>query len=108
MRARLRVAVALALLALQGAVALSPLAESVHTDRPQVHVEQRGATHPFAHNEATCALCAVRSMHAAVQARAFGDAMAPRHEGAIVLVTRDVPSLDDGPTNLSRAPPLAG
>ena len=52
-----------ALFALQGAITLSPLLEPNEKGRMPVHVEQQGATHRYQHNEATCAVCAVRSLH---------------------------------------------
>jgi hypothetical protein len=53
------------LFALQGAVALSPLIESSEKGRMGAHAEDRGAQHKYQHDESTCAVCAVRSLHAA-------------------------------------------
>jgi hypothetical protein len=51
-----------ALIALEMAIVVSPLLEPHHT-APETHVEQSGATHHFVvHNEATCAICTLRSM----------------------------------------------
>jgi hypothetical protein len=107
-RLGIRRVVALALFALQGAVALSPVVERGQSERPQTHVEERGAVHPFAHNDATCALCSVRSMHAAVAARPSGLVAAPRQHGLMTLVALVAPTPDGGPSNLSRAPPSFG
>jgi hypothetical protein len=57
---------ALALLfALQGAITLSPLIEPSEKGRMGAHAEERGARHKYQHDESTCAVCAVRSLHAA-------------------------------------------
>jgi len=103
----LRRAVALALFALQGAVALSPLADAAHTDRPQ-HAEESGAAHRYAHDESTCALCAVQSLHAAVPPRECACAVAPQHQGVASRTALGAAAPDGGPSNLSRAPPQAG
>jgi hypothetical protein len=104
----IRRVVALALFALQGAVALSPAVERGQTERPQTHVEERGAVHPFAHDDATCALCSVRSMHAAVPARPSGVVSPPGLQRLLTLVALVAPAPDGGPSNLSRAPPSVG
>jgi hypothetical protein len=105
-RERFRRVAALALFALQGAVALSPMVDPVQANRPQTHVEERGAVHPYAHDEAKCALCAARSMHAAVPARSYSIPASTGQQGAQLLVSLSAPTPDAGPTNLSRAPPL--
>ena len=102
-----RRAVALALFALQGLVALSPLAERGLTERPHTHVEERGAIHPFAHDDSSCALCSVRSMHSAVASRTNQIVAAPGREGLRTFLALAAPSPAGGRTNLSRAPPAA-
>ncbi|MGH7656154.1 MAG: hypothetical protein ACREN6_15995, partial [Gemmatimonadaceae bacterium] len=57
-----RIALA-ALFALQGAIALAPLAETTEKGRLGAHAEPKGAQHKYQHDEATCAVCAVRSLH---------------------------------------------
>lgn len=94
------------LLAFQGAWALAPLIES-HNDRLDVvHVESTHPKHPYIHNEATCAVCAVRSLYAAAP---------PRPAPVLHLSARNpvdrfdaavAPRPDQHSTNLSRAPPL--
>lgn len=99
--------VALALFALQGAMALSPIAESVHTNRAHMHIEAPGTRHPYEHDESTCALCFVQSLHAAVPQRPGRLAPTPIWPGSIAFVARVAPAPDVAPTNLSRAPPLS-
>ncbi len=53
------------LVALQGAITLSPLIEPSEKGRMGAHAEERGAQHKYQHDETTCAVCAVRSLHAA-------------------------------------------
>src|SRR5579871_6550552 len=57
-----RVALA-ALFALQGAIALAPLLEPSEKGRLGAHAESQGAQHKYQHDESTCAVCSVRSMH---------------------------------------------
>ena len=51
------------LLALQGAIAVSPLLEPTEKGRLGAHAEEQGAQHKYQHDETTCAVCAVRSLH---------------------------------------------
>ena len=53
------------LFALQGAITLAPLLEVTERGRHGAHAEERGAQHKYQHDEATCAVCAVRSLHSA-------------------------------------------
>jgi len=48
---------------LQGAITLSPLLEPNEKGRMGAHAEEKGAQHKYQHDEATCAVCAVRSLH---------------------------------------------
>ena len=61
----LRRSVAAALLLLQAAVAISPIAEPPAQRPMGAHMEGQGARHIGLHNETTCLTCAVRAMHAA-------------------------------------------
>jgi hypothetical protein len=54
-----------ALFALQGAITFAPLLEVSERGRLGAHAEERGAQHKYQHDEATCAVCAVRSLHSA-------------------------------------------
>jgi hypothetical protein len=105
-RQLLRRTVALALFALQGAVALSPFAESAHAGRAQTHIEERGARHPYQHDGSTCVLCLVRSLHAAVPSRPWNGATGLGWQRAASFVALAAPVPDVEPTNLSRAPPV--
>jgi hypothetical protein len=95
----------LALIAVQGAIALSPLVERRGEVRLGAHAEQDGARHVQAHNESTCALCMARaqtSMPAqgvpqGIQAQLQVVAAPEVFAGPPRAVPRD---------NLSRAPPL--
>jgi hypothetical protein len=57
--------IALAVLfALQGAITLAPLLEQSEKGRMGAHAEERGAQHKYQHDDRTCAVCSVRSLHA--------------------------------------------
>ena len=53
------------LFVLQAAITLAPLLEVSERGRLGAHAEERGARHKYQHDEATCAVCAVRSLHSA-------------------------------------------
>ena len=98
----------LGLLGLQVAVAASPLLESNHRSLV-THIEQDGTTHRFvAHDEATCAACAIRLIHAAAAPQTpLAVLIASAHfVPARRIVAAPRRSLD--PTNPSRAPPTVG
>jgi hypothetical protein len=99
---------ALALVALQGAIALSPMWESHREVRLDTHAEQDGTRDVGLHNEATCIVCAVRTLHAAASAGTFDFVTAPRMLVVASVTLRAVPSRHPARTNLSRAPPLSG
>ncbi|MFI5233055.1 MAG: hypothetical protein ACHQSE_11165 [Gemmatimonadales bacterium] len=98
-----RVALA-ALFALQGAIALAPLAEPSEKGRMGAHVEQQGARHQYQHDETTCVVCAVRSLHC-TPAHACAPIVVDQQEAVAVLDAPVAPSLRVGPTALPRAPP---
>ena len=94
----------LALLALQGAVALSPLVEGRSEQRLGAHAEQDGARHLNLHNEDTCALCSARAQ------TAMPAEPAPAIAGAALKVvaameTYAAPAREQAHHNRSRAPP---
>jgi hypothetical protein len=99
-----RRSLALLMLVLQVGIAIAPLAER-DGRRTVTHAEQRGTRHTRAHNEETCALCAVRSLQAHIvrahPAPTFRD-VPRRLEIAYVGV---VTSRDPPTVNGSRAPP---
>jgi hypothetical protein len=97
----------LALIALEMAVAISPLLEPHHV-APETHIEQSGATHHFlVHNDSTCPVCALRSMGqlpsrvSVVIATAAPSYLATQLEYGI-LRSRDEAA------HAPRAPPIAG
>ena|ERR1017187_10600632 len=99
---------ALALLALQGGIALSPFWEKSSEGRLAAHTEQDGTRHVGLHNEDTCIVCATRTMHAASTARTIEIVFAPRMLIVASVAPRAIPPHEPARTNLSRAPPLSG
>ncbi len=93
-----------ALFALQGAITLSPLLEPNEKGRMPVHVEQQGATHRYQHNEATCAICAVRSLHSS-PAQTCPAIACDRQQTVAALDAPVTPAFRVDPTALPRAPP---
>jgi hypothetical protein len=59
---------AIVLLALQAGIAFAPLAEPAGAATVVAHVDEQGTNHHFAHNEATCAICSLRTLVADVPA----------------------------------------
>jgi hypothetical protein len=98
-----RVALA-ALFALQGAIALAPLAEPTEKGRLGAHAEQQGAQHQYQHDEATCAVCSVRSLHCS-PAHNCPPIVGEHQETVASHDTPLAPALRVGPTALPRAPP---
>jgi hypothetical protein len=92
------------LLALQGAITLSPLIEPSEKGRMGAHAEERGAQHKYQHDETTCAVCAVRSLHAAAT-QSSPQIVAERVQTAAALDAPVAPTLRVDPTVLPRAPP---
>ena len=96
---------ALVLLVTQVGVATSLVFEAQAETRLSAHAEQDGARHAGLHNESTCVVCAVRSMHAATPQHAapatVGQVLA--RPAALTLVT--APQRDGPGSNPSRAPP---
>ncbi len=99
---------ALALLALQGAIAASPLWEPKLEAPLRAHVEREAARHPGTHNDATCGICAIRLMSASLPIRVV-HAGASRAQLQHAATEASAPAARDAaPANLSRAPPLPG
>jgi hypothetical protein len=92
------------LFALQGAITLSPLIEPSEKGRMGAHAEERGARHKYQHDEATCAVCAVRSLHAAATQTA-APIIGERVQTAAALDTPVAPTRRADATVLPRAPP---
>ena len=103
-RRRLLRCASLAVLAMQWAVALSPLAEPHSEGRMSAHAEQDGTRHVNLHNEATCVLCSARAQSS--MPAALADTLASTRPRVVAArVTHAALSRDDAPTNRSRAPP---
>ena len=100
---RRRIAFAV-LLALQGAITVSPLLDPGEKGRIGAHAEERGAQHKYQHDETTCAVCAVRSLHAS-PARSCAPIVCDRHESFAARETPLAPVRRVVPTTLPRAPP---
>ena len=98
----------LALVALQVCVAALPLTEA-HRGSLVTHAEPDGAAHKFAvHDDANCAACSVRSLHAAPAVLSRLRPESPRHFGTPVQHMSVVRSWTGDPANPSRAPPAIG
>jgi hypothetical protein len=99
---------ALALLfALQGAITLSPLLEAGEKGRLGAHAEQQGATHKYQHDEATCAVCAVRALHSS-PAQGAAPIAWERQQSLAAPDVHLAPAGVVDPTTLARAPPTPG
>jgi hypothetical protein len=94
------------LFALQGAIALSPLLEAGEKGRMGSHAEQQGATHRYQHDEATCAVCKVRSLHSS-PAQSCPAIASERHQTVAALGAPAVPTRRVDLSGLPRAPPRA-
>ncbi len=92
------------LFALQGAITLSPLIEPSEKGRMGAHAEDRGAQHKYQHDETTCAVCAVRSLHAAL-AQSSPPIIGERVHTAAALAAPVAPVRRTDATVLPRAPP---
>lgn len=93
-----------ALFALQGAIALAPLAEPSEKGRLGAHAESQGAQHQYQHDESTCVVCSVRSMHC-TPAHSCPPVVDERQHSVAVAETPFAPALGVDATALPRAPP---
>ncbi len=93
-----------ALFALQGAITVSPLLEPTEKGRLGAHAEEQGAQHKYQHDETTCAVCAVRSLHSSPP-QGCPAITCERLQTVAVLDTPVAPSRPSDPTTLPRAPP---
>ncbi|MFI5311391.1 MAG: hypothetical protein ACHQQ3_09175 [Gemmatimonadales bacterium] len=103
-RRLLRIA-SLALVALQGAVLVSPLLEERYETRLDCHTEPDGTQHVNLHNEATCALCSARAQ-TSMPAQASPEIACPRLQIVAALESYAAPAREDTHNHRSRAPPL--
>jgi hypothetical protein len=92
------------LLALQGAIAFSSLLEPTEKGRLGAHAEQQGAVHQYQHDESTCAVCSVRSLHAS-PAQSCAPVVCERQHSVAALDAPLVAAIRVDPTTLPRAPP---
>jgi hypothetical protein len=99
---------ALALLAVQGVIAASPLWEPKLEAPLRSHAEREAARHPGMHNEATCGVCAVRLMSASLPVRVVHADTSPGQQRHPMWEASASAPRDVTPANLSRAPPLRG
>lgn len=93
-----------ALLALQGAIALAPLIEPSEKGRLGAHAESQGAQHKYQHDESTCAVCSVRSMHC-TPVQVCPPLVDERQQSVATRETPIAPALRFDRTALPRAPP---
>ena len=92
------------LVVLQGAISLAPLLEVSERGRIGAHAEERGAQHKYQHDEATCAVGSVRSLHSA-PAQSPAAITCERHQFVAALDAPVARSRRNDPTSLPRAPP---
>jgi len=102
-----RVAAA-ALIALQGAIALSPMLERPHDVRRDAHVEALGSRHLLGHDEATCAVCSARTLVLDVPAEPAALFVATVRGRVAFAFAPVAHSTRLAPDNHSRAPPTLG
>lgn len=93
------------MLVAQVAMAFSPLGEARRGIGADSHVEERGASRHYAHAEANCAFCAVRTIHAPPAPAIDALIVSNAHEACciprdVAATSRVAPS-----SHLSRAPP---
>jgi hypothetical protein len=105
-RPRIVRAVALALLVLQGLVAVLPSFEPQPTaGAPVAHVEQQDAQHADMHDDESCALCAARNV-LAVRALPMSPLVDGSHTPLPAATSDKIATPADARVgNLSRAPP---
>jgi hypothetical protein len=97
----------IALVFVQVVMALTPLVEARGGAGASPHVEARGDARHYAHADANCAFCAVRTIHAAVAVTSPSVPRGQRLSATIVALALLDPSADAFLSNLSRAPPRA-
>ncbi|HEY4306712.1 MAG TPA: hypothetical protein VGM82_19740 [Gemmatimonadaceae bacterium] len=88
----------------QSVVAVAPLAEG-RTARMSSHVESHGSASHFTHNEANCAACQARSLHAAAPGAKRAPIAEQHATGSRPRATVIVLSADLSPQANPRAPP---
>ena len=96
---------ALVLLLTQVGIATSVALELRAEPGMSAHAEQGGATHAGVHNEATCALCAVRSMEAQSGPPTATSTVITTQAGPVTRAVITPPTRAGPSSNPSRAPP---
>ena len=97
---------AAALFALQGGLAVSPVLERRHEVQRDAHVEAQGSRHLFAHDEATCTVCAARSLLGDVPPQPAGLLPDATSRCVAIAYSAVVLSVERALDNHSRAPPV--
>ena len=100
-----RLLVIIAMLVAQVAMAISPLGEARRGIGADSHVEERGASRHYAHAEANCAFCAVRTIHAPAATAMDALLASTAHETCCIPTDVAVTSRVAPSSHLSRAPP---
>lgn len=103
-----RRAAAAALLALQAVIALSPMLEQRETVRRDTHVEALGSHHLISHDDATCTVCAARTLMGTAPATPVAAFPAVARGQVDIAFAAVTPALGISPDNHSRAPPTLG
>lgn len=99
---------AAALIALQAVIAVSPVLERRDAVPRDAQVETQGSRHLFAHDESSCAVCAVRTLEADVPPQAAAPIAVATNSLVDPTDAADVRLLEPAPGNHSRAPPDEG
>lgn len=88
----------------QSVVAVAPLAEG-RTARMSSHVESHGTPSHYTHNEANCAACQARSLHAAARTPDHPPTAEVQSASARPAIATIIVSADHSPQANPRAPP---
>jgi hypothetical protein len=99
-----RIAAALAFVTQVGVLA-ADVAEGSHGVGSAAHVERSGTARHYAHDDATCAACAVRSLHASAPSNPSRAPEGTRESRASDARVVRPAVLDQHSPRLSRAPP---
>ena len=100
-----RLLISLALFFVQGTVALTPLTEARQGIGAAAHVEASNRGHHYAHNDANCAFCVARSIHATTAPAPTPPAIREESDARVVTRGMVAPTRIASAFRLSRAPP---
>ena len=95
----------IAIFALIGQSAFAAISAAPDDAGAAAHVERSGVAVHHAHNEATCVVCRVLSLHGRVPVASGTQAPVVEHSGSPESVLAAGPQHHSLPSNLSRAPP---